>query len=87
MESNLINFSVVSLPCFKRDSQGKTEEKINEISIHEKQIEKNDKPNEINITKIEENSNLGVVDLGKVISNASVSQKESFPQTSKSSDL
>ena len=87
MESNLINFSFVSLPCFKKDSQGKTEEKINEISIHEKQIEKNDKPNEINITKIEKNSNLGVVDLGKVISNASVSQKESFPQTSKSSDL
>ena len=52
MESNLINFSFATLPCFNKDSQGKTEEKIKEINIHEKSTKKNDKPNEINLIKI-----------------------------------
>ena len=86
MESNLINFSFATLPCFNKDSQGKTEEKIKEISTHEKSTKKNDKPNKINLIKIKENSNLINDYLEKGIANSSVSQT-SFPQTSESSDL
>ena len=87
MESNLINFSFATLPCFYKDSQGKTEAKIDAISIHEKFIKKSNKSNEINLNKIHENLNLNNFSLEKGISNTSVSQTDSFPQASKSSDL
>ena len=87
MESNLINFSFATLPYFNKDSQGRTEEKIDEINSHEKFTKKSNKSNKINLNEIHENSNLNNFSLEKGISNASVSQTDSFPQTSKSSDL
>ena len=81
MESNLINFSFSTLPCFDNDSRGKTEEKINKIRIQEDNLSR------IDICNTREDSIVSSSILERKISNTSVSQTNSFSQTSESSDL